>query len=106
MVDTTIYGFIVNDCETVHPDCLTEGDTISARLYYLDDTDPFGMSCDGCGLYIFEPADEHPFVVDTKWSTPGYPVCRECGNREDEAPHTTDEMPDEVLFDLAGGEDA
>lgn len=88
MVDTTIYGYVVNDCETVHTGCVADGDVVNARLYYLDDTSPFGMTCDGCSEYIFEPTEEHPFVVDTKWSLPGHEVCRECGNAVEEAPHT------------------
>lgn len=59
MVDTRIYGY-VTDGGAYHPEHLPDGidpsrdDTVSALFSYHDD-DPYGLSCDGCWDYIFEP---------------------------------------------------
>ena len=74
MVDTTVYGLYIEDTGLVHnyADCAgdilysadtqsyairgPEGELTNAQpLYSLDDTEAQGMSCDTCGLYIFEP---------------------------------------------------
>ena len=63
MVDTRIYGY-VTDGATYHPACTDArpGDEqgVSA-LFYLDDEDPHGLTCDACSEYIFEPVTLHEF---------------------------------------------
>lgn len=61
MTDTTIYGYIF-DGFVLHPDCVTDEADIKAvddgtagRLYSIDDNEPDGMTCDGCGAWVFEP---------------------------------------------------
>jgi hypothetical protein len=61
MVDTTIYGYVF-DGYVLHPDCVMSEEENSAvddgtasRLYYLDDNDPNGLTCDHCTEWIFEP---------------------------------------------------
>lgn len=55
MVDTTVYGY-VGDGAAYCPDCTPEDEREGmGRVYSTDDTEPEGMSCDGCGKYIFEP---------------------------------------------------
>ena len=56
MVDTTVYGYI-SDGGVSCPRCVGPKDDATAnRIYSLDDADPEGLSCDGCGKYIFEPS--------------------------------------------------
>lgn len=78
MVDTRIYGYVV-DGDVIHVDCVQDGDTVIARLYYLDDEDPHGMSCGYCGDYIFDPVEIHPVESDgtCEYGCSGY--CGEVG---------------------------
>jgi hypothetical protein len=75
MVDTTIYG-VVGDGGVYHVDCvdLYEAHDDYGRLYYLDDQDPHGLSCDECGRYIFDPVDRHQYRPTDR---PG-DTCDEC----------------------------
>lgn len=106
MVDTTIYGYATSD-GVFHPQCYADGSTEHAAgtvsaLYYLDDEDPHGMTCDACYEYIFEPVERHVFRPENKYDGSIDPNghCYECQSwqycGEDEACelHETDDAND------------
>jgi hypothetical protein len=77
MVDTTVHGLYDGDTGIYHnsPDCVdglmsaddgshlfaaSDGDSVTLMrpLYYTDD-DGRGMTCESCGLYVFEPYERY-----------------------------------------------
>lgn len=81
MVDTTVYGYIF-DGYALHSDCVDDAEDIKAvesneatDLFSHMYDDPEGLTCDGCGSYIFEPDYErlvNDAIVDI--IRPGVPV--------------------------------
>lgn len=76
MVDTTIYGYVNTD-GAFHVNCAGDPadahDDTWSRLYYLDDEDPHGLTCDACYDYIFEPVAQHVYQPTEDGGN-----CREC----------------------------
>lgn len=57
MVDTRVYAF-VTDGAVYHPACAPDGLTTSepeVDAVFSYDDDGEGLTCDGCGRFIFEP---------------------------------------------------
>jgi len=92
--DTTIYGYIIEDegivlcvnCWANEPDPRPA----HSRLYSWANEDVHGVSCEGCGGYIFEPMDRHAF----KPSAYSDKFCTDCGEYEDDFLHEVEEEGD------------